>query len=107
MGADHCDCERIVNTVEEVPTLLSSRDCATLIAAADRRAAEVGWQATQHVNYPTDDVKVSTLEDPAALDVFCTHVEEPLQAQVERLFGLPAGEVVTFDSFIVRYTVRG
>ncbi|CAK0890577.1 unnamed protein product [Prorocentrum cordatum] len=86
---DECDCE-IVGTVVDVPGLLSAQECDALVAAADRRASQVGWRAAQHLNYRTDDVKVRTLGDPDAIELFRSRVEGPLIAQIERSFGLPA-----------------
>lgn len=103
----HCDCEHIVRTVLQVPPLVSPAECALLVRAASRQAAKIGWGAVQHVNYVTEDVKVSALDDPDADNVFRSRIEEPLRERIAQGFGLPREGVQVADAFVVRYCQDG
>lgn len=76
-----------------------------LIEAAQRRAAEVGWRAAQHVNYATDDVKVRNL-DAEAREVYQRRVVVPLTAHIAASYRLPAEDLRAADAFLVRYDVQ-
>lgn len=103
--ADECDCQRVVRTIVIVPPLLSPADCDMLIKSAQRFASRVGWKAAQHVNYPTDDVKVSNL-DAEALKIYERRVVAPLTARIAEAYGLPAEDVCAADAFLVRYAFQ-
>eukprot|EP00930_Biecheleria_cincta_P069155 TRINITY_DN56930_c0_g1_i1.p1 TRINITY_DN56930_c0_g1~~TRINITY_DN56930_c0_g1_i1.p1 ORF type:complete len:325 (+),score=43.83 TRINITY_DN56930_c0_g1_i1:64-1038(+) len=97
-----CDCKHIVETVVNIPPLLSPAECDQLIRAAHSRAAKVGWKGAPHAQYATDDVKVGDLSDDA-LNVFKSRVEEPLRLRIAQEYRLPCEQVQVNDAFLVRY----
>ncbi|CAE8600349.1 unnamed protein product [Polarella glacialis] len=84
---DACDCPHVVRTIVEVDPWLSPQECELLVHAANDVALVKGWKAAQHVNYATDDVKVSSLSD-AARKVFAERVEAVLVPRLAAEFRL-------------------
>jgi len=99
-------CERISETIVEVSDVISPEECQLFVQAACRRAEQVGWFADRGWEkvLRTEDVKINSLDDPRATDIFESRVVKVLARLIAESYGLPAASLRHLDAYLARYS---